>query len=238
MEAKKRNLIVRKVMVYHFCVNRKMGVLSKENLAMYKVTDELQYLTGGDTVKNKARTSLRYPLKFGEDITEKHMESLFHLLVTTHNEKAAAAAAGKREGLPDEILLILSIYYHSRVPFHKYGKDKRNNDHIFPASCSEAESVTLSRVGNYMIISEALNKGRQNRSIQYYYDKDPDLMRCLDYPSMEQYDQVVEYPSSKVVGGGGASKPVLRNVREFDRLSEKLEAVYVNLAIKYVFDIV
>ena len=237
MEAKKRNLIVRKVMVYHFCVNRKMGVLSKENLAMYKVTDELQYLTGGDTVKNKARTSLKYPLKFGENITEKHMESLFHLLVTTHNEKAAAsAAAGKREGLPDEILLILSIYYHSRVPFHTCNKEKRNNDHIFPASCSEAESVTLSRVGNYMIISEALNKGRQNRSIQYYYDKDPALMRCLDYPSIEEYDRVVEYPSSRAAGGGG--KPVLRNVQEFDRLAENLETKYVDLAIKYVFDIV
>ena len=131
-------------------------------------------------------------------------------------------------------MLIMSIYYHSVVPFIKFGKDKKNNDHIFPASCIVADVdvgvAALSRVGNYMIISEALNKGRKDRHIQYLYEKEPELMRCLNYPSVAQYDKVVEYDVR--------SKPVLRDVQEFDRLAEKLESVYVNLATKYVFDIV
>jgi len=222
-----RDHMLRKVLIYHYCVET--SKLSREVKAAFKVCDDLRYQSGGDTIRLKAQAFQRNPCEFGLYVTRDKLRDLFLAMIQAHNENAAACLdkGSVRVALPDGILLMMSIYFHSNVPYYKHGKEEKNCDHIAPASTRcPAEKVVLSRVGNYMIFGASLNKARRNKSIQFYYDKEPQLMQCLHYPSVEDYDAMVYYEENN---------PVLRDAEKFQRFAEWLESVYVDEAIKYVF---
>ena len=99
---------------------------------------------------------------------------------------------------------------------------------MFPYSSDWMNDVIdLDRLGNLLIFDEDLNKARKNTSIQYYYDKAPDLMKCLDYPSLEEYNTVILH--------GAKSLPLVKNVAAFNTCCSALEEVYVRQLLQQFF---
>ena len=84
--------VLRKVLVYHYCVD--MSALSKEVKAAFKVSDDLRYQSGGNTLRLKAQALQRNPCEFGQNVTKDKMRDLFLAMIQAHNDAAAALESG------------------------------------------------------------------------------------------------------------------------------------------------
>ena len=89
------------------------------------------------------------------------------------------------------------------------------------------DKIDLDRIGNLILIDGELNNKRSNNSIQYYYEKVPDLMKCLNYPDIETYNRVVDHDKKSVV---------IRDIQQFNEVTRNIENMYIENAVKCIFD--
>ena len=108
-----------------------------------------------------------------------------------------------------------------------YTKKTQNVDHIFPWNSEWSNGpIDLDRLGNLIIMDASLNKGRKNNSIQYYYNKAPDLMKCLHYPTINHYDEVVVHEKN--------AQPKINSIH-YNEITSNQEKMYINHAIQLLF---
>ena len=171
----------------------------------------------------------KYPEELGNTINTRLMTQLFQDIVDYFNQPYKYEDRPKRRrGLSFPYRLLLSLYYNNRVPY-VYTQKKQNIDHIFVFSSSWEgdEKLDLDRIGNLILIDGELNNKRSNNSIQYYYEKVPDLMKCLNYPDIETYDRIANHDKKSVV---------IRDVEEFKEVTRCIETMYIENAVKCIFE--
>jgi len=98
---------------------------------------------------------------------------------------------------------------------------------VFSSNCENDNKIDLDRIGNLILIDGELNNKRSNNSIQYYYDTVPDLMNCLNYPSIETYDSVVTHDKKSVT---------IQDTENFKKITSNIENMYIENAVKCIFD--
>ncbi len=217
-----------KVILYHVLVTQ---VEDKETRDLYALHDLLNAMNNHyiEQLTLQIRTG-NLPLAqfgFGNKVTAGQMRAVLQTLVQQYNKPCLHHKKPKRRVLPYTYRILLSTYYNAKVPY-TYTKRKQNADHVFPYSSDWMNDVIdLDRLGNLLIFDEDLNKARKNTSIQYYYDKAPDLMKCLDYPSLEEYNTVILH--------GAKSLPLVKNVAAFNTCCSALEEVYVRQLLQQFF---
>ena len=217
--------ILRKSICYHYLLD----YLPKEKRDKYTVNDDIRCQVGGKAINSKISILSKYPEELGNTINTRLMTQLFQDIVDYFNQPYKYEDRPKRRrGLSFPYRLLLSLYYNNRVPY-VYTQKKQNIDHIFVFSSSWEgdEKLDLDRIGNLILIDGELNNKRSNNSIQYYYEKVPDLMKCLNYPDIETYDRIANHDKKSVV---------IRDVEEFKEVTRCIETMYIENAVKCIFE--
>ena len=217
--------ILRKSICYHYLLD----YLPKEKRDKYTVNDDIRCQIGGKAVQSKISILSKYPDQLGNTITNTLVTQLFKDIVECFNQPYTYEDRPKRRrGLSFPYRLLLSLYYNNRVPY-VYTQKKQNIDHIFVFSSTWEgnEKIDLDRIGNLILIDGELNNKRSNNSIQYYYEKVPDLMKCLNYPDIETYNRVVDHDKKSVV---------IRDIHQFNEVTRNIENMYIENAVKCIFD--
>lgn len=215
--------ILKKSICYHYLLD----YLPKDKRDNYVSYDDIRCQVGGKAIQTKITILSKYPDQLGNKITPELMTTLFNNIVKYYNQPYIYEDKPKRRrGLSFPYRLLLSLYYNNRVPY-LYTQKKQNVDHIFVFSSSWDNKIDLDRIGNLILIDGELNNKRSNNSIQYYYDKVPDLMKCLNYPAIESYDSVVTHDKKTVV---------IYDVENFNKITDNIEHMYIENAVKCIFD--
>lgn len=172
----------------------------------------------------KLQNFCKDPTEFGKKITEGKMKEVIDLLLKSYN-KPVISGEKKRIKVDMGKRLLLSIYYNNKVPT-EFTRRSQHIDHIIPYSSKYIGELDINRLGNMMIMDGEMNSGRGNRSISYYYETNPELMKTLNYPSIEEYDHVVEQD--------GRNTEIIDN-DYYDGYATRLENTYRDFGIKYIF---
>ena len=222
---KKMHNILKRTICYHYLLD----YLPKDKRDKYTVNDDIRCQAGGKAVQIKVNAILKQPDQVGHTITEPLMTGLLKDIVEYYNQPYKCEDRPKRRrGLSFPYRLLLSLYYNNRVPY-VYTQKKQNIDHIFVFSSNwdNDNKIDLDRIGNLILIDGELNNKRSNNSIQYYYDTVPDLMNCLNYPSIETYDNVVTHDKKSVT---------IQDTENFKKITGNIENMYIENAVKCIFD--
>lgn len=221
---KEMHAILKKSVCYHYLLD----YLPKDKRDKYASYDDIRCQVGGKAIQSKLTILSKYPDQLGNKITPQVMTSLFEDIVKYFNQPYIYDDRPKRRrGLSFPYRLLLSLYYNNRVPY-LYTQKKQNIDHIFVFSSNwENDKLDLDRIGNLILIDGELNNKRSNNSIQYYYDKVPDLMKCLNYPTIQSYDSVVTHDKKTVV---------IHDIEQFNKVTNNIEDMYIENAVKCIFD--
>lgn len=215
---------LRKSICYHYL----MDYLPKEKRDKYLIHDDIRCQVGGKSIEGKIKMVSRYPDQVGNSIDEVIMTQLFIDIVENCNTPYKCEDKPKRRrGLSFPYRLLMSLYYNNRVPY-VYTQKKQNIDHIFVFSSNwdNDRKLDLDRIGNLIMIDGELNNKRSNNSIKYYYDKVPDLMKCLNYPELTTYDGVMNHQEKT---------PTIQDVEKFNKVTNQVEHMYIENAVKCIF---
>jgi len=216
--------LLKKILYFHFLIDS----LPDEERPNFKQYDDLYFGgSAGSIVQQQVIRLFKEPTIFGVEVTKERMRLVLEKLVKKYNKPTTYERRKKtRRNFDYPYIFFYSIYYNNRVPI-EFTKRKQNVDHIFPFSSKWSDGeIDLDRVGNLIIIDGILNNKRSNRSIEIYYEENPELMSCLNYPTIEKYNAVARHDKkgSEII-----------NIEEFNNLSNYLENEYINCALKYIF---
>lgn len=217
--------ILKKILYFHFLIDS----LPDEDKPFFKQYDDLYFGgSAGSIVYQQVIRFVKDPKNFGIEVTEERILLILEKLVLKYNKPTTFEMKKKtRRNLELPYIFLYSIYYNNKVPI-EYTKRKQNVDHIFPFSSKWGEGeIDLDRIGNLIIIDGVLNVNRNNRSIDFYYQENPDLMTCLNYPTIEEYNSIARHDKR------GCE---IINVEEYNIITANLEREYVNLALKYIME--
>lgn len=222
---KEIHTILKRTICYHYLLD----YLPKDKRDKYIVNDDIRCQIGCKAIQSRVNSILQNPENVGYTITSERMTSLFKDIVEYYNQPYAYEDRPKRRrGLSFPYRLLLSLYYNNRVPY-VYTQKKQNIDHVFVFSShwENNNEIDLDRIGNLILIDGELNNKRSNNSIQYYYDTVPDLMNCLNYPSIEAYNSVVTHDNKSVT---------IQDTEKFKKITSNIENMYIENAVKCIFD--
>lgn len=217
--------IIRKAICFHYLLD----YLPKDRRDKYIANDDIRCQVGGKAINSKISILTKYPEELGNTINKTVMTQLFQDIVDYFNQPYKYEDRPKRRrSLSFPYRILLSLYYNNRVPY-VYTQKKQNIDHIFVFSSNWEgdEKLDLDRIGNLILIDGELNNKRSNNSIQYYYEKVPDLMKCLNYPDIETYDRIANHDKKSVS---------IRNVEQFKEVTSCIETMYIENAVKCIFE--
>jgi len=212
--------ILKKVLYFHFFIES----LENDEKSYMRAFDDLYSDGAGFIIQVKLQNFCKDPTEFGKKITEGKMKEVIDLLLKSYN-KPVISGEKKRIKVDMGKRLLLSIYYNNKVPT-EFTRRSQHIDHIIPYSSKYIGELDINRLGNMMIMDGEMNSGRGNRSISYYYETNPELMKTLNYPSIEEYDHVVEQD--------GRNTEIIDN-DYYDGYATRLENTYRDFGIKYIF---
>ena len=115
----------------------------------------------------------------------------------------------------------------------KYSNKTFSVEHIIPFSSvwDDNEKLCICRVGNLIPVIEGFNKGRGNRHIKYYTEKDDVFVSLLKtIPSNTEYDSLVEHNSQQ-------KSPHIIDVAKYNEFCEKNEQMLITNVIESLFPI-
>lgn len=113
-----------------------------------------------------------------------------------------------------------------------------HNDHMFPFSTRSEDEIqpTLDRLGNSCPIMGALNSGRGNSNVAYFWQQ-PDVKAILDllnvYPTVNEYNQIIEYKTH-----GGQQVPYFKanTLIAYNKFCEENEKNYIDNFINSLYN--
>ena len=214
---------ISKILVFHFAIQ----YLEKDDREIFRIDDDLKYEAGGTFIHAKGISVCKTPLEFGSRVTSEKLTLVFEKLVAQHNKPYLLKDKSKRRrSLDFPCRFLLSSYYNATIPTI-YTRNPQNVDHLFPWNSEwSSGTIDLDRLGNLIIMDASLNKGRKNNSIQYYYDKAPDLMKCLNYPTIDLYNKVITHEKN--------AQPKINSIH-YNEMTSHQENVYISHAIQLLF---
>jgi hypothetical protein len=217
---------ISRILVFHFAIQY---LEEEEDREIFRIDDDLKFGAGapGSYFKTKGASFCKTPTEFGSRITSEKLTLVFEKLVAQYNKPYLLKdKSTRRRSLDFPCRFLLSCYYNANIPM-VYTKKTQNVDHIFPWNSEWSNGpIDLDRLGNLIIMDASLNKGRKNNSIQYYYNKAPDLMKCLHYPTINLYDEVVVHEKN--------AQPKINSIH-YNEITSNQEKMYINHAIQLLF---
>jgi len=214
--------------VYHLLVKE---IDNTEKRDLLKIYDKIMFEAGGSYVENLAAKILKHPEQLSSDISEARMKEVCLVIIGEINEPITYEAkkrTNKRRKLSFLENLLSSFYYKNFVSIN-YLNNKYWNEHIVPFSCvwADGDLLDIDRVGNLIPIIDVLNRGRGNKHINYYQERDSTFVSFLkNIPSSDVYNRIVNSTERT---------PRIINIAEYNDLCSKNEQAYVENFVKGLF---
>jgi hypothetical protein len=211
------------------------AVMSTATREVFAAEDKL--LTTMNESTSAGLSVLANPQKLLTGITYSKMKDLLHVLVLQssnphdpESEKQRSTARRRRKWTTTERVLT-SIYYTRKMP-SEYLDKEYSIEHLVPFSTVwplGQVGGNLERLGNLVPFPLQPNRARGNRSIEFYYEQCPQMVRYLEcVPSVAHYQKMVGFRDHQ------CQIPMILNVDEFHRFCAKNENMYVEVFLDYL----
>lgn len=214
--------------VYHLLIKE---IDNTEKRDLLKIYDKIMFEAGGSYVENLAAKMLKHPEHLSSDISEARMKEVCYVIIGEINEPITYEVkkrTNKRRKLTFLENLLSSFYYKNFVSIN-YLNNKYWNEHIVPFSCvwADGELLDIDRVGNLIPIIDVLNRGRLNKHINYYQERDGTFVSFLkNIPSSDVYNRIVNSTERT---------PRIINIAEYNDLCSRNEQAYVENFLNGLF---
>jgi uncharacterized protein YbcV (DUF1398 family) len=214
--------------VYHLLVKE---IDNTEKRDLLKIYDKIMFEAGGAYVENLAAKMLKHPDHLSSDINEDRMKEVCLVIIGEINEPITyedKKRTNKRRKLSFLENLLSSFYYKNFVSIN-YLNNKYWNEHIVPFSCvwADGELLDIDRVGNLIPVIDVMNRGRVNKHINYYQERDSTFVSFLkNIPSSDVYNRIVNSTERT---------PRIINIAEYNDLCSRNEQAYVDNFVNGLF---
>jgi hypothetical protein len=211
---------VMNVVVYHELCKMLQNTDIKKN---FNNKDVLTYQAGGSYNVNLGKNILR------KDMEQKHLptkESMLDLLETLAKENiqdCIFTMKAQRKKPTKFIAIILSMYFNHTVPTNLL-EGIKNLDHIIPYSITHWEgTLDINRLGNCILIDEAINQSKGNRKINDKFIKEHKLF-YYNYPNDTEVNAIMSEDRKRIT-----------NTFKYNTMCERREKLYFNTIIDSLY---
>lgn len=231
---------ISKAILYNFMID---DVETKDKKIELSIYNKLSYQAGGQFVDNLSKKLLQDPEYISNEITRDKFDSLLHHLCHESNRKHyrydndktnnnLVLKHSKRRHIKFFAKTLMFYYYKENMP-QNYLDEKYSIEHIFPNSSIWTGQLDKDRIGNLVPILNAINCGRGNTHIKYYYDTEEGASFCdkLKHilPNKNEYD---EYDS--IIKHNKDCVKIINN-EKYNTFCNKIEEIYIKNFLDTIF---